>query len=156
MVLQRTDCNDHNFIQLVTSLDADLALRDGKDHAFYDQFNSIKGIRYAIVAFLEGKPVGCGAIKEYDIDSMEVKRMYVLPEVRGMGLGGTILKELELWTAELNYTHCVLETGKRQPEAIALYKKSGYKTIPNYGQYQGVENSVCFKKEVYFGKNRTT
>ncbi len=50
------------------------------------------------------------------------------------------------WASELGYTSCVLETGKRQPEAIALYTKNGYKIIPNYEQYEGVENSVCFRK----------
>jgi putative acetyltransferase len=57
-----------------------------------------------------------------------------------------VLSELESWAAELGYPKCVLETGKRQPEAIALYEKQGYQRIPNYGQYIGVENSVCFEK----------
>ena len=59
-----------------------------------------------------------------------------------------ILKELEKWAAELNYTKCVLETGKKQPEAITLYLKNGYAIIPNYGQYIGIENSVCFAKVI--------
>ncbi len=58
------------------------------------------------------------------------------------------LAELEKWAAELGYNKCVLETGKKQPEAIALYKRSGYKIIPNYGQYIGIENSVCFEKAI--------
>jgi len=55
---------------------------------------------------------------------------------------------LESWASELNFKYCVLETGKRQPEAIALYKKNGYQIIPNYGQYHGIENSICFQKTV--------
>jgi GNAT superfamily N-acetyltransferase len=58
------------------------------------------------------------------------------------------LKELELWAAEVNYKDCILETGKKQPEAIALYKKAGYTIISNYGQYKNVENSVCMKKSI--------
>lgn len=79
---------------------------------------------------------------------MEVKRMYTLPESRGKGIAARILSELEEWAAELAYQRCVLETGKRQLEAIALYRKHGYQVVANYGQYADVENSVCFEKEI--------
>ena len=77
---------------------------------------------------------------------MEVKRMYTLPDFRGKGIATIVLQELEKWAKELRMEKCMLETGKRQPEAIALYTKNGYRLIPNYGQYAGVENSVCFEK----------
>ena len=77
---------------------------------------------------------------------MEVKRMYTLPEYRGKGLAAMVLSDLEKWASELAYKRCVLETGKRQPEAIKLYEKNGYQVTPNYGQYIGIENSVCFEK----------
>jgi len=77
---------------------------------------------------------------------MEVKRMFVTPTSRGKGVASIILKELEAWAVELNVSKCVLETGKRQPEAIRLYTKNAYCIIPNYGQYENVENSVCFEK----------
>lgn len=146
--LQRTDSSDPNFVELVRHLDADLAERDGEDHSFYAQFNKIDKIKYAIVAYEDGRPVGCGAIKEYSPDAMEVKRMYTSPESRGKGVASSILSELERWAAELSYQRCILETGKRQPEAIALYKKKGYQIIPNYGQYADVEDSVCFEKKI--------
>ena len=79
---------------------------------------------------------------------MEVKRMYVLPESRGTGVASEILSALEDWAAESGYEKCILETGKKQPEAIGLYKKSGYEMIPNYGQYAGIENSICFEKQL--------
>ncbi len=142
----RTDSDNKFFQALVRELDADLKIRDGEDHSFYSQFNKIDKIKYAIVAFDNEMPVGCGAIKELSKDAMEVKRMYVPPVRRGQGIAGKILKELENWAFELNYTKCLLETGKKQPEAIALYKKNGYQIIPNYGQYENVENSVCFEK----------
>jgi putative acetyltransferase len=144
--LIRTDSENPDFIELVKHLDADLAERDGKDHSFYGQFNTIAKIKYAVVAYENDQPIGCGAIKEYASDTMEVKRMYTLPGGRGKGIATSVLAELETWAAELSYERCVLETGKRQPEAIALYKKNGYTLIPNYGQYAGVENSVCFEK----------
>ena len=147
--LKRTDSGNPDFIELVRLLDADLAKRDGDDHSFYAHFNRIDKIKFVVVAFNDEYPVSCGAIKEFAPSIMEVKRMYTLPAHRGKGIAGLVLGELERWAAELFYQKCVLETGKRQPEAIALYKKSRYKLIPNYGQYQGVENSVCFEKEVY-------
>ncbi len=144
----RTDANNPDFIQLVKLLDADLAVRDGEDHSFYDQFNKITAIKHAVVALENGTPLGCGAIKEFEPGVMEVKRMYVMPGHRGKGIATKILAELENWAAELSCSKCVLETGKKQPEAISLYRKSGYTQIPNYGQYVGVENSVCFEKKI--------
>ncbi len=142
----RTSSENQDFIDLVKLLDADLAERDGDDHAFYDHFNSIDGIKHAIILYENGKPVGCGGIKEFEPDTMEVKRMYTKPESRGKGFASEILMELEYWTTEMSYEKCILETGKRQPEAIALYARNGYKVMHNYGQYAGIENSVCFEK----------
>lgn len=146
--LQRTNSENEDFKKLVALLDADLAERDGEDHAFYDQFNKITDIKQALVAYDRGAPIGCGAIKEIEPGVMEVKRMYVPPQHRGKGIATKILSALEQWAKELSYKKCVLETGKRQPEAIELYKKNGYRIISNYGQYAGVENSVCFEKVV--------
>ncbi|HEY3390844.1 MAG TPA: GNAT family N-acetyltransferase [Prolixibacteraceae bacterium] len=146
--LIRTDSENSDFIELVKFLDADLAIRDGNEHLFYAQFNKIDKIRYVIVAYENGKPVGCGAIKAYAPETMEIKRMYTSPTNRGIGIAGKVLTELEKWASELSFEKCILETGKKQPEAIGLYKKNGYKRIPNYGQYAGIENSVCFEKEV--------
>jgi GNAT superfamily N-acetyltransferase len=142
----RTDSSNQDFIDLVKHLDADLAERDGMEHSFYAQFNKIDKIKHVVVAHKNGKPVGCGAIKEYASGIMEVKRMYTLPESRGNGVASKVLTELEAWAAEMSYEKCILETGKRQLEAIGLYKKNGYRLIPNYGQYVEVENSVCFEK----------
>ncbi len=146
--LARTNSEDLNFIELVRHLDAALAVIDGDDHAFYAQYNKTNKIKHVIVAYENNKPVGCGAIKEFSPAAMEVKRMYVDPEKRGKGIATKVLTELEKWAEELSYTTCVLETGKRQPDAIALYKKNGYQVIPNYGQYIGMENSVCFEKKL--------
>ena len=142
----RTDSGNKDFIGLVKYLDAYLAEKDGEDHSFYDQFNKINIIKYVVVAYESEKSIGCGAIKEFAPGTMEVKRMYTSPEARGKGIATKILNELEIWAAELSYEKCILETGKRQPEAIALYKKSGYKIIPNYGQYAEMDNSICFEK----------
>lgn len=146
MQILRTTSENNDFQNLVKKLDAYLAEIDGEDHAFYDQYNKIDLLKNCIVIFEDDKPVACGAIKAIDDNTMEVKRMFTIPNHRGKGFARTVLKELEIWAKELGYEKTVLETGKKQTEAVALYKKCGYAIIPNYGQYVGIENSVCFEK----------
>lgn len=146
IILNRTNSENKSFQTLVQALDADLKIRDGEEHDFYNQFNKTDMINHVVVAYEGNEAVGCGAVKEFSSGSMEVKRMYVPPAHRGKGIASQILKELENWCRELNYKKCILETGRKQPEAIELYKKNEYTIIPNYGQYEGVENSVCFEK----------
>jgi len=146
--LIRTDSNNEDFHELVIQLDRDLKIRDGADHSFFAQYNKIDSIKYVVVAYIQNKPVGCGAIKHYSESVMEVKRMFVVPEKRGHGIASVILRELENWSRELNYKKCILETGLRQPEAISLYKKNKYLIMPNYGQYKTVTSSVCFEKDL--------
>lgn len=142
----RTDSSNQDFIELVKLLDKELQIRDGADHTFYAQYNKIDKLKNVVVAFYNNTAVGCGAIKEYDISTIEIKRMFVKDEYRSKGIATKILIELELWTGELGYNRCILETGFKQPEAIRLYTKNNYKVIPNYGQYAGVVNSVCLEK----------
>lgn len=146
--LLRTDSSNKDFIELVRLLDAELEERDGEDHSFYNQFNAIDDLKYAAMAIENNIPVGCGAIKKLTDEAVEVKRMYVIQNQRGKGIAGIVLTELENWARELGFFKCRLETGKRQPEAIALYEKKGYLKISNYGQYKGIENSICFEKVV--------
>ncbi|MCB0494302.1 MAG: GNAT family N-acetyltransferase [Cyclobacteriaceae bacterium] len=148
ILLVRTDATHPDFVALVQLLDADLAQRDGEDHAYYHQFNTIDKLKQVVVAYENNVAVGCGALKPFGADAMEVKRMYVSPAHRGKGIAAAILTALESWATELGATRCVLETGKKQLEAMALYRKSGYKVIPNYDQYAGLENSVCFEKVI--------
>ncbi|WP_026898983.1 GNAT family N-acetyltransferase [Daejeonella oryzae] len=142
----RTDSSNPDFIELVKYLDAYLTEKDGDEHSFYDQFNKIDKIKSVVIAYKNGKAVACGAIKEYNPGIMEIKRMYTSPGERGKGIAGQILNALEKWAIELSCQKCILETGKRQAEAILLYQKNGYRLIQNYGQYAGINNSLCFEK----------
>jgi len=146
ITLKRTNSDDPDFISLVDLLDKDLAIRDGEDHSFYNQFNKIDKIKHVVVFYEDDIAVGCGAFREKESDSVEIKRMYVHPDHRKKGIASQILAELERWAAEIKYPYTVLETGKKQPEAIALYQKSGYSIIPNYPPYENMDNSVCMKK----------
>ena len=142
----RTAEDNADFLSLVELLDAELRIRDDEEHGFYAQFNKPVGLGGVVIAFDDGEPVGCGAFKRYEEGVAEIKRMYVKPESRGRRIAALVLAELESWAAELGFTKCILETGHKQPEAIALYRREGYSVIPNYGQYVGVDNSVCLKK----------
>lgn len=144
----RTDSKNTDFQELVKLLDEDLCVRDGEEHDFYAQFNKIGSIKNVVVAYQDQFAVGCGAFKKYDDEMVEIKRMFVRPESRGKGIASEILRVLEKWATELNFTASILETGFKQPEAIRLYEKSAYAVIPNYGQYEGVANSVCMKKKL--------
>ncbi len=148
MPLLRTTSKNPDYQKLVVFLDATLKILDGEDHEFYAQFNKSDAIKNVVVFYENNQPLGCGAFKFYEDKTVEIKRMYVLPEERGKGIAHQILNELEKWAKELDYNNCVLETGIKQVEAVGLYQKAGYAIVPNYGQYQGVENSVCMQKEI--------
>ncbi|MFC4267963.1 GNAT family N-acetyltransferase [Polaribacter marinivivus] len=147
-IVIRTNSENKDFVNLVKQLDAYLKITDGEEHDFYNQFNNIDVLQHVVVLFENDVAVGCGAIKKFDNASMEIKRMFVKGDKRGKGYAQKIIEELEVWSKELEYKRCVLETGKRQKEAVRFYHKCNYNVIPNYGQYIGMENSVCFEKQL--------
>jgi putative acetyltransferase len=148
ITIKRTTSDNPEFEKLVLQLDAYLAILDGDDHEFYAQFNKTSLLKNALIAYENDVVVGIGAYKEYDAENAEMKRMYTLPEHRGKGIASKILTELEIWAKEENYKTSLLETGYLQTDAIYLYQKLGYTITENYGQYNGVENSICMKKNI--------
>jgi putative acetyltransferase len=144
----RTDNKNVDFNKLIIELDAYLKVTDGEDHEFYNQFNGLDNIKNVVIAYQNNQAIGCGAFKKLDNETIEIKRMYVKFAHRGSGTAQAILNSLELWASEKGFKKCILETGNRQVEAIKFYKKAGYKSIPNYGQYTHMEDSNCFEKLV--------
>lgn len=144
----RTNSENYDFRQLVIALDADLYQRNGEAQLQYRQYNQIDKIKNAIVVYVDEKPVGCGCFKRFDDETVEIKRMFVFPEMRGKQLAAKLLQDLEKWAVEEGYTKAVLETGLRQVEAIRLYTRAGYMLTENYGQYIGMEESICYGKEL--------
>lgn len=120
--IKRTNSNDKDFQSLVRQLDAYLAIIDGEEHSFYAQYNKIDMLQHVVIVYHDEIAVGCGAFKHYDDESVEVKRMFVLPEFRGKGVAAAVLNELEIWAAESGYHYTVLETGKRQIEAVSFIR----------------------------------
>jgi len=145
--LIRTDSQNEDFSKLIVKLDENLASRNGDMQEYFNQFNKVDAIKHVIIAYINGIAVGCGAIKQFDSNSVEVKRMFVSDAYRGRRIASQILNGLENWAKELGYTFAVLETSNVQVEAVALYTKT-YSITENYGQYAGIETSICFKKQL--------
>ena len=148
MHITRTHSANKDFQLLVTRLDAYLSGINGEEDSFYRQYNKTDHIQHVVVLYENELPVGCGAFKAFDNDSVEIKRMFVEPAYRGRGYATQILQELETWAAELAHKYTVLETGSTMTDALGLYQNRGYTIIENYGPYAGKENSVCMRKEL--------
>jgi len=142
----RTTSENADFRSLINALDEDLYQRNGEAQLQYRQYNQVDSIGHVVVIYFEGKPVGCGCYKRFDAKTVEMKRMFVLPEMRGKQLAARMLQELEKWAIEEGNTVAVLETGRRQVEAQRLYSIAGYFRTENYGQYIGMEDSICYRK----------
>ncbi len=148
LTIKRTDSNDADFNNLIRQLDHELWTIMNEVQATYDQFNKVPDLPTVVLVYDNNKVVGCGCFKKFDDTTVEIKRMFVVPESRGKNVATTVLAELEKWAKELNYTMAVLETGKRMTPANKLYQKNGYSITENYGQYIGLEESVCMRKEL--------
>jgi putative acetyltransferase len=134
---------------LLAELDAELGARypgepaHGVEPAGFEQ-----GGGCFLLARLAGEVVGCGAFRPAGTDTVEIKRLYVRQGHRGRGLAGRILAALEAEARLRGFGRAILETGTRQPEAIALYRRHGYRPIECFGVYVGNPSSVCFGKSL--------
>ena len=137
-----------DFQKMVALLDEDLNARNGIIQAQYNQYNIVASLNTVAIAYFDNITVGCGCFKKFSETSVEIKRMFVAPENRGLGIADLILNELEIWAIELGYLEAILETGLKQTEAIRLYTKLGYTNIDNYGQYIGNAFSICMRKKL--------
>ena len=99
-----------------------------------------------LVAHDGERAVGCGAVRRIADATVEIKRMFVRPEARGLGVGRALLLALEAWSEGAGATRIVLETGVHQTEAIGLYEKCGYTRIPCFGAYAASASSICYGK----------
>jgi putative acetyltransferase len=146
--IKRTTANDNDFQLLIKKLDDELWVELQEDQATYDQYNKVMDIPTAVVAYNNKEPVACGCFKEFDEDTVEIKRMFVRKDHRRKGLSKKILVELEQWAKEKKYRYAVLETSIHFQTACTLYTTNGYTVVSNYGPYVNLSESVCMKKEV--------
>lgn len=145
----RTTNENPDFISLIAALDKGLWESYPELKSNYWGNNVIELNPNVVVIYLDEKPVACSCFKKYGKNTIEIKRMFVAPEARGLGLAKQILVELELWAQELGFLFSVLETLYKQKEAINLYQKVGYTIVDNYEPYVGLENSICMKKDIW-------
>ncbi|MCI8562438.1 MAG: GNAT family N-acetyltransferase [Lachnospiraceae bacterium] len=150
MDFKRTDGKDKDFIENCRLLDIDLDRRVGKKikRDKYKKFNQIDEIQQAIVVYEGNKAVGGGAIRRYNDEDIELKRVFVHAEYQGQGIGSKLVSLLIEWAMELGYKRMILETGELLAESCAVYKKLGFQVISNYGSYVDMEESLCMAKEL--------
>jgi GNAT superfamily N-acetyltransferase len=148
--LVKTNSENIDFIGLVAALDKSLWERYPDENQDYWGNNILEFNPNVFLIYLNNKAVACGCFKKYDANTIEIKRMFVSPEARRLGLAQRILSELELQALELGYSDAVLETLHKQQEAIGLYQKVGYSIIDNYEPYIGLKDSICMQKKFSF------
>ncbi|HTJ51995.1 MAG TPA: GNAT family N-acetyltransferase [Cyclobacteriaceae bacterium] len=144
--LNRTTASDPDFQYLVHALDQELSMLYGDEQEFFQGHNHIDLSAKVIVAYHQNQPVACGCFRPAAENCIEIKRMFTKPEMRNQGFAKKILNALEAWALEENVERIILETGVKQPEAVAAYTKSGYKVIENYGPYVNNASSICMEK----------
>lgn len=137
---------------LIERLDEELKSRYPHEMIYVVDFSDpkVKEMTF-VVAYQSGKPVGCGGLRPLDSQNavMELKRFYVDPVNRKQGIADQMLAELEARAAAAGCGEIVLETGIKQPEAIALYEKHGYRPIDLFGPYIGDPDSLCYGKVLF-------
>ncbi len=142
-----TDASNSDFVLLCEKLDQALdELVGGKNQR--SQYNQSDSIQDVIVVYRDNVPVACGSYKMYDEGHAELKHIYVEPSCRGMGLGSELVRRLEAKAKIHGFQWCILETGDLLHAAHHIYKKLGYKVIPNYGQYADMTKSICMARKI--------
>jgi len=148
ITIKRTEADAPDFPQLVALLTLEIRELYGDFQVIYDKYNEISHLDTVVIAYVNDIAVGCGCFKEIDGETAEIKRLYVKPSERKMGIASAVLNELEVWAKEEGYSVVITETAKKLDESIRFLKNRGYYVIPNYGPYVGVDSGVCFRKRL--------
>jgi GNAT superfamily N-acetyltransferase len=143
-----TTSDNPDFIFLYNTFDTFLWERYPELKTDYWGNNVIEFNPNVVIIYLNDKPAGCGCFKKYNETAAELKRMFVLPEARGLGIAQQIIKQVENKAIEQGFKMLILETLHKQLEAINLYQKMGYKITENYEPYVGLTNSICMSKSI--------
>jgi GNAT superfamily N-acetyltransferase len=144
----KTTSENPDFISLIKIFDTFLWERYPELKKEYWGNNLIEFNPNVILIYLDEKPVASGCFKKYNESTVELKRMFVLPKARGLGLAQLVIKELEMEAQNLGFQSMILETLYKQTEAISLYQKVGFEIIDNYEPYVGLINSICMSKTI--------
>jgi GNAT superfamily N-acetyltransferase len=151
LIVRREPLTSSTAAMLIQALNAELSglyPEPGATHFRLEPDEVADGRGAFVVALLDGRPLGCGAVRRLDPGAAELKRMYVAPDARGQGIGRALLSELEHEARRLGARRLLLETGIRQEAALALYRKTGFAVIPAFGEYLDSPTSVCMAKDL--------
>ncbi|MDA1215782.1 MAG: GNAT family N-acetyltransferase [Chloroflexi bacterium] len=149
--IQRTQLESPEATGLIDALNAEITERypeEGANFFHLDPAEIAPGHGAFFVAYVEAVAAGCGAVRRLSDDTSEIKRMYVVPALRGRGIARALLTALEAEAKSLGLKRLVLETGERQPEALGLYRQAGFTVIPAYGEYIDAPLSLCMGKDL--------
>ena len=144
----KTTSENPDFISLIKIFDTFLWERYPELKKDYWGNNVIEFNANVFLVYLDEKPVASGCFKKYNANTVELKRMFVSPEARGLGLAQLVIKELETEAKSQGFETMILETLYKQIEAIGLYQKVGFSIVDNYEPYVGLLNSVCMSKAI--------
>lgn len=131
---------------LIAALCAEMGERYGAPPSPFSPTEAAAPRTVFLIARRDGQPVGCAALRRFEDDIAEIKRMYVAPAGRRQGIARSLLIELHRQAGAFQYRVIRLETGIRQPEAQRLYESLGYERIPAFGPYRGNPTSVCYER----------
>jgi GNAT superfamily N-acetyltransferase len=144
----KSTSENKDFIALVAVLDQSLWESYPELKIDYWGNNIMELNPNVVIIYVDDVAIACACFKKYNINTIEIKRMFVSAELRGKGLAQKMLRELESWAKELGFSCSILETLYKQKTAIAMYQKVGYVVTENYAPYIGRENSICMKKSI--------
>jgi putative acetyltransferase len=146
VTIEETGPDDARLTPLLTALRAELDALYPEDRVFPSP--QVRTAADFLLAFVDGDVAGCCALQPLDDGWSEIKRMYVVPDHRGLGIAGMLMVAVERLAKVRGYTQIKLETGVRQPAAIAVYERAGFTPIPVYAPYDQWDRSVCLAKPV--------
>ena len=147
--IEQRSYDDPDVVRLVAQVQQEYVDRyGGPDEASVDPQEFAAPLGLFLVAVLDGVAVASGGWRRAADDAVEIKRMYVVPTARGLGLARRVLAELESAAAATGYARALLGTGDRQPEAIALYESAGYRPVPGFGHYADTPGALFYGKSL--------
>jgi GNAT superfamily N-acetyltransferase len=149
ILIRRVDFKNPDFVSLIAELDREFWVRYPDTQQNFEPFNKVDENARIVVAYRADRPIACGCYRPMKYPkTIEIKRMYTVPEERGKGIARSLLKYLENLALSEGFQLAKLETGVKQPEAIAAYTKAGYHQIPNFPPYENVVESICMEKSL--------
>ena len=148
MIVKEVSICDSKLLELINELDQGLAITDGEEHGFYNQFNRLEELSKVFIGYVDDQAIACGGYKMIDEETAELKRMYVKDFYRGKKYGEKLLKHIEKEIIQSGVDQLILETGTKQVAAVKLYTRNGFRRISNYGPYIGKELSLCYTKSL--------